>query len=93
MLNASVPLTGAEMLSPSALSATVAAGSSYVTAPSTLRRTHGSGRPSVFESVMRPSRMETDGRIAKTALDATVRLMTLPSMPSWRLRRTAFTRK
>ena len=62
-------------------------------APITLRRSHGSGRPKNFESVITPSRMDTAGANVKTAVEIMVFLICFMSIPSALPLRYARTRK
>ena len=82
-----------EIERPNAFAAASAAGSSYVTAPSTLRRIQGSATPSALERVISPSRIEMDGVMVKMIDDSAAFFITLPSIPSARPCRTALTRK
>ena len=84
---------GSAMLWPNALRAVVAAGSSYVTAPRTLRRIQGRGRPKALVRPISPIKMDMDGKTAKTALEKIVFLMTEPVIPNAFPRRRAFMRK
>ena len=66
---------------PNAVAVDVAAGSSYVIAPTTLNRIQGRGMPRNFESVKIPSKIEIAGAIVKTAVDKIVFLSRALSIP------------
>src|SRR5699024_1091668 len=67
---------------PRALAVVVAAGSSYVIAPITLRRSHGNGSPRNLDRVITPRRIDTAGANVKTAVEMMVFLICFMSIPS-----------
>ena len=78
---------------PKALIAASAAGTSYWIAPITVRRIHGSTRPSAFESVSTVATIASAGAMVNSALDTTVFFRVAVVIPSCLPRRHARTRK
>ena len=78
---------------PNTVAVEVAAGSSYVIAPTTLSLTQGSGRPRNFDSVTTPSRIDTAGAMVKTAVDTMILRICFISIPISLARLKPLTRK